>query len=180
MIFFKENYKPYIVNPYTTKKDVQRWCDKYNVVINISSDDSTFWAGFSNMYGLINGLTPIEARSFSYMVSMFMTGIGVNCGTDIYFREDSIEYDILGIFDNLKKNISDEEELAKQLFFKIFDLYENDIEKYSFKTQSLVFRLSQSDYDKFMDVDGESKVDKLRNLLKDYSKKKPEVYKYDI
>lgn len=166
-MIFKKMYKPNIIQDIEVDT-IQNWCDTHNVFIKVDSDDSTLWAGFSNMYGQMHGLTYIEAGSFSYIVSMFMTGMGVSCGTDMYFREEDIEWDILRIIDTLKKNECDEEELAKDLFFEIFKLYKFNIEKYSFKTQSLIFRLSQSDYDKFMGVDGESKVDKLRRLLKRY------------
>lgn len=168
MIFFTENYEPNIIIPTTSEKTVQRWCDTHNVVINVRSDLSTYWTGFSNMYGQLNGLSYIEAGSFSYMVSTFLTGMGVSCGTDIYFREDDIEYHLLGVYDKLKEEEDDEEELAKKMFFAIFDLYRNDIEKYSFKINHLTFRLSQSDYDRFMEVKGKDKISKLRTLMRFY------------
>ena len=104
------------------------------------------------------------------MVSIFLTGMGVSCGTDMYFREDDIEYHLLGVYDDLKSEIDDEEELAKKMFFEIFNLYKNKIEKYSFKTNHLTFRLSQSDYDRFMNVKGKDKVSKLRTLMRNYYK----------
>ena len=168
MVYFKEKYKPWIINPLTNEKTIQRWCDTHNVFINVTADDSTLWAGFANMYGQMHGLTVVESGSFSYMVSMFMTGMGVSCGTEMYFRENDIEYHILGILDELRDEVDDEEELAKKLFYEIEELYKWDIEKYSLKTNSLNFRLSLSDYGRFMEVDGETKVDKLRTLLDNY------------
>ena len=172
MVFFKEKYEPNIINHLTNERIIQQWCDAHSIFLKVNADNSTLWAGFSNMYGQTNGLSYIEAGSFSYMVSMFLTGMGVSCGTEMYFREEDIEYRILKIFDVLKNEESDEEELAKKLFFAIFDLYKNEIEKYSFKTNHLTFRLSQSDYDKFMLVEGESKVDKLRVLMRKYFESK--------
>lgn len=159
-----------MINPLTNEKTIQRWCDTHNVFIKVTADDSTLWAGFANMYGQMHGLTVVEAGSFSYMVSLFMTGMGVSCGTDMYFREDDIEYHILGILDELRDEVDDEEELAKKLFYEIEELYKWDIEKYSLKTNSLNFRLSLSDYGRFMEVDGDTKVDKLRALLDNYYK----------
>lgn len=168
MIFFKKEYTPNIIMDSVNEKIVQRWCDSHNVMINVDSDLSTYWTGFSNMYGQLNGLSYIEAGSFGYMVSTFLTGRGVSCGTDLYFREEDIEYHLLGVLDQLRKEFDDEEEIAKELFSAIFDLYRNDVEKYSFKIHHLTFRLSQSDYDRFMCVDGKDKVSKLRTLVRVY------------
>lgn len=167
-MFFERQYEPYIIQPTTNVRIVQRWCDTHNVFINVDSNPSTFWAGFANMYGHLNGLSYIESGSFSSMISLFMTGMCVSCGTDVYFREADIEYHIIKVLDDLREELDDEEEIAKRLFFSIFDLYKNDIEKYSFKVNHLTFRLSQSDYDRFMSVKGKTKVDKLRTLMKNY------------
>lgn len=169
-MFFEKDILPNIVTHTTSERTVQNWCDKNGVYINVKSDLSTYWAGFANMYGQLHGLSHIEAGSFSYMVSMFMTGMGVSCGTDLYFREDDIENRILKICDEINE-IYDEDKKALKLFYRIFDLYRYEIEKYSFKTNSLNFRLSQSDFDKFMNVDGQTKSDKLRNLLDMYYNK---------
>ena len=164
-MYFREKYEPNIINPLTNERIVQDWCNKYHAFIRIN-DLSSYWAGFSNMYGQLNGLSVIEAGSFSYMISLAMTGLGVSCSTDMYFREDNIEYRMLKIYDDLKEEFDDEEDVAKELFFAMFELYLYDIEDYTYKTNSLSFRLSQSMYDKFMDVDGETKTEKLGNLLR--------------
>ena len=166
MKYFKKEYEPSIIK-HTNKRIVQEWCDKHNVPIKIDNL-STFWYGFCVMYGQLNGLTYIESNSFGYMVSMFITGDCVNLGTDVYFREGDIEWNLIGIYDELKKDNSDEEELVKEFFYYTIKLYLTDIEKYTYKIHHLTFRLSQSDYDKFMDVDGKDKVSKLRTLIKYY------------
>ncbi|MBP5422978.1 MAG: hypothetical protein J6Y78_11110 [Paludibacteraceae bacterium] len=167
-MYIEEKLLPNIIMPLVTERTVQKWCDKHHVFIRVDSDLSTYWAGFSNMYAQLKGLSYIEAGSFSYMVSMFMTGMGVSCGTDMYFREEDIELKILRIYDELKENYDDDEILGKELFDKIFQLYKYDIEKYTLKTNSLNFRLSQIDYDRFMNVMGKTKSDKLRSLLDFY------------
>lgn len=168
-MYFSEKYKPWVINPLTSEKTIQRWCDTHNIFIDVSADDSTLWAGFANMYGQGHGMSPLESASFSYMVSMAMTGMGVSCGTEMYFREKDIEYRILKIEEELGNECDDEEELVKMLFYEIAELYTWDIEKYALKTNALNFRLSQTDYDRFMDVEGDTKVDKLRALLKKYN-----------
>ena len=130
MVYFEEKHNPYIVSPLADEKRIQKWCDTHNVFIDVSADDSALWAGFAYMYGDMHNLTEVETGSFGYMVSKFMTGVGVSCGTDIHFREDDIEQHIIGIYDELKEECNDEEELAKKLFYEIAELYIWDIEEY--------------------------------------------------
>lgn len=169
MIYFEKELKPTIINRNINEKKIQKWCDENGVYLKIT-DNSTYWAGFANFYGKHHGLSVIESGSFAYIVSLYFGGMGVSCETDAYFRESDIDYRILGVYSELKNEITDEEELAINLFYKIFDLYKNDIEQFSFKIHPLNFRLSESDYSRFMGVDGDTKADKLRTLLAKYYK----------
>lgn len=169
MIYFEKELKPTIINENITEPNIQRWCDENGVYIKII-DNPTFWAGFANFYGNHHGLSVVESGSFAYIISLCFGGMGVSCETDRYFRESDIEYKVLEMYDELKDEIGDEEELAINLFYRIFKLYRDDIEKYSFKIHPLNFRLSETDYSRFMEVEGNTKADKLRTLLKLYYK----------
>ena len=50
-------------------------------------------------------------------------------------------------------------------FMQVFDLYKNDIEKYELKNRRIEVRVSERQYQKFLDLPGETKSDKFRNLL---------------
>ena len=170
-MYIEEKLLPNIIMPLVNERNVQRWCDKHHVFIRVDSDLSTYWAGFARMWGELNGLSYLEASSFSYMVSKFITGMGVSCGSEMYFREEDIEMRILNMYDEIKGETDDDEELGRKLFMSIYELYLNDSEKYTFKTNALNFRLSQTDFDRFMNVPGVKKSDKLRFLLDKYYKK---------
>ena len=167
MMFFKEEFDPTIINEHVTRESMQNWCDNHNIFIHIY-DTPTFWAGFANFYGQNHGLTFVEASSFAHMVSLFIGGMGISCGTEAYFREENIEMAILEKLNDLRNKENDEMKIATMLFDDIFKIYRDDIEKYSFKIHMLSFRLSQSDFDKFNAVEGDSKISKLRELLDNY------------
>ena len=77
----------------------------------------------------------------------------------------------MNMYDKLKEEIDDDEALGVAMFMGIYELYLHDSEKYSFKTNALNFRLSQTDFDRFMNVPGTKKSDKLRFLLDKYYQK---------
>lgn len=122
------------------------------------------WTAFSNYYGRKHGLNPLESASFSSIISTFMEGIGVSAGTDAYFNEEAIENKVIDLYNQLPEDV-DEISRKKLLFRQVFDLYKNDIEKYELKNRRIEVRVSEREYQKFLDLPGETKSDKFRNLL---------------
>ena len=123
------------------------------------------WAAFSNYYGRKHGLNPFESASFSSIISTFMAGMGVSAGTDAYFNEEAIENKVIDLYNQLPET-ADEISRKRMLFRQVFDLYKNDIEKYELKNRRIEVRVSEREYQKFLDLPGETKSDKFRNLLK--------------
>ena len=162
-MFFEKQYKYTIIDNEITTEELQKYLKEQDIGLQIV-DNSTEWAAFAQYYGRRNGLNDIVATSFSYMISLFMTGMGISASTEMYFREEQIEFTIIDALNNMNKDIA-EEKKAVMLFEFIFNLYHLDIRKYEYKTEKLDFRLGISDYDKFMNIPGKSKSDKLRELL---------------
>lgn len=123
------------------------------------------WAAFSNYYGRKHGLNPFESASFSSIISTFMEGMGVSAGTEAYFNEEAIENKVIDLYNQLPKD-ADEISRKRMLFSQVFDLYKNDIAKYELKNRRIEVRVSEREYQKFLDLPGETKSDKFRNLLK--------------
>lgn len=123
------------------------------------------WAAFSNYYGRKHGLNELESASFSSLISTFMGGMGVSAGTDVYFNEEAIENKVIDLYNQLPET-ADEIIRKRMLFRQVFDLYKNDIEKYELKNRRIEVRVSEREYQKFLDLPGETKSDKFRNLLK--------------
>lgn len=122
------------------------------------------WAAFSNYYGRKHGLNELESASFSSIISTFMAGMGVSASTDAYFNEEAIENKVIDLYNQLPKDVA-EISRKKMLFRQVFDLYKNDIEKYELKNRRIEVRVTERQYQKFLDLPGETKSDKFRNLL---------------
>lgn len=122
------------------------------------------WAAFSNYYGRKHGLNPFESASFSSIISTFMAGMGVSASTDAYFNEEAIENKAIDLYNQLPE--TDEISRKRMLFSQVFDLYKNNIEKYELKNRRIEVRVTERQYQKFLDLPGETKSDKFRNLLK--------------
>ena len=121
------------------------------------------WAAFSNYYGRKHGLNELEAASFSSIISIFMAGMGVSAGTDAYFNEEAIENKVIDLYNQLPE--TDEISRKRMLFRQVFDLYKNDIAKYELKNRRIEVRVSEREYQKFLDLPGDSKSEKFRKLL---------------
>lgn len=121
------------------------------------------WAAFSNYYGRKHGLNPFESASFSSIISTFMAGMGVSAGTDAYFNEEAIENKVIDLYNQLLE--TDEISRKRMLFSQVFDLYKNNIEKYELKNRRIEVRVTERQYQKFLDLPGETKSDKFRTLL---------------
>lgn len=158
---------------------------EYNIIENVSVEEleefltenhiylnldgcAERWAAFSNYYGRKHGLNPFESASFSSIISTFMAGgMGVSAGTDAYFNEEAIENKAIEYYNGVQALHKYSEVEKKKLLFKlIFSIYCENIEKYELKNRRIEVRVSEREYQKFLDLPGETKSDKFRNLLK--------------
>lgn len=166
-MFWKKEYSYEIIDDSVNDKDLQEFLRKNSIFLEIV-DNSTRWCAFAQYYGRNNGLSDLEATSFSNMIRIFMTGMSCSAGTEIYFKEEKIEYTILDYYNTQKQE--NELERVKDLFYFIFNLYQNDISNYEFQDFRLEFRVSQNILNKFNSVEGDNKKEKLLNLLDYYFK----------
>lgn len=166
-MFWKNEYDYSIIDDEITDKDLQEFLKENNIFLDIV-DNSTRWCAFAQYYGRKYNLSDLEAASFSNMISIFMTGMSCSAGTEIYFKEEKIEYTILDYYNTQKQE--NELERVKDLFYFIFNLYQNNISNYEFQDFRLEFRVSQNILNKFNSVEGDNKKEKLLNLLDYYFK----------
>lgn len=161
MFWEKDEYK--IIEDVSVS-ELEKFLTENHIYLNLDSCAER-WAAFSNYYGRKHGLNPFESASFSSIISTFMTGMGVSAGTEAYFNEEAIENKVIDLYNQLPET-ADEISRKKILFMQVFDLYKNDIEKYELKNRRIEVRVSEREYQKFLDLPGETKSDKFRNLLK--------------
>lgn len=157
--------------------------DEYNIIEDISVEEleefltenhiylnldgaAERWAAFSNYYGRKHGLNPFESASFSSIISTFMAGMGVSAGTDAYFNEEAIENKAIEYYNGVQALDKYSEVAKKKLLFKlIFSIYCENIEKYELKNRRIEVRVSEREYQKFLDLPDDSKSEKFRKLL---------------
>ena len=144
--------------------ELEKFLTENHIYLNLDGAAER-WAAFSNYYGRKHGLNPLESASFSSIISTFMAGMGVSAGTEAYFNEEAIENKVIDLYNQLPET-ADEISRKRMLFRQVFDLYKNDIVKYELKNRRIEVRVSERKYQKFLDLPGETKSDKFRNLLK--------------
>lgn len=162
---FWEKEDEYKIIEDVSVSELEKFLTENHIYLNLDGAAER-WAAFSNYYGRKHGLNPFESASFSSIISTFMAGMGVSAGTDAYFNEEAIENKVIDLYNQLPET-ADEISRKRMLFRQVFDLYKNDIAKYELKNRRIEVRVSEREYQKFLDLPGDSKSDKFRNLLKD-------------
>lgn len=162
-MFWKTEHEYNIIEDISVE-ELEEFLTENHIYLNLEGVAER-WAAFSNYYGRKHGLNPFESASFSSIIGTFMAGMGVSAGTEAYFNEEAIEGKVIGLYNRLPED-ADEISRKKILFMQVFDLYNNDIEKYELKNRRIEVRVSEREYQKFLDLPGETKSDKFRNLLK--------------
>ena len=161
---FWEKEDEYKIIEDVSVEELEKFLTENHIYLNLDGAAER-WAAFSNYYGRKHGLNPFESASFSSIISTFMEGMGVSAGTEAYFNEEAIENKVIDLYNQLPKD-ADEISRKRMLFSQVFDLYKNDIAKYELKNRRIEVRVSEREYQKFLDLPGETKSDKFRNLLK--------------
>ena len=161
---FWEKEDEYKIIENVSVEELEKFLTENHIYLNLDGAAER-WAAFSNYYGRKHGLNPFESASFSSIISTFMEGMGVSAGTEAYFNEEAIENKVIDLYNQLPET-ADEISRKRMLFRQVFDLYKNDIEKYELKNRRIEVRVSEREYQKFLDLPGETKSDKFRNLLK--------------
>ena len=171
-MFFDNTKIEEISDEKITDEFLQEFINKKELGFRVSDSESNRWTAYAVYVGIEKmNLTQFEACSFGYMISTFFSGMGLSCGTDTWFREEEIELKILDNYNDLVRDESlNDHERKKNLFNFICDLYQNHIDKYAYKTETLSFRTSISTKWKFENVEGESFNDKLVYLIDKYTK----------
>lgn len=161
---FWEKEDEYKIIEDVSVEELEKFLTENHIYLNLDGAAER-WAAFSNYYGRKHGLNPFESASFSSIISTFMEGMGVSAGTEAYFNEEAIENKVIDLYNQLPET-ADEISRKRMLFRQVFDLYKNDIAKYELKNRRIEVRVSEREYQKFLDLPGETKSDKFRNLLK--------------
>ena len=163
-MFWKKEYQPTVVGCELSDGELQQFLKEIGVGFQII-DNSTRWAAFAQYYAHQKGFDVVKATSFSYMVSLFMSGMGISASTEMYFKEEQMEYNLIDYLNKIKSEIVDETEQVKNMFNHIFDVYSEHICEYEYATERLSFKLTPSEMEKFQSLEGKNNTDKFKSLL---------------
>lgn len=164
-MFWEKEYQPKNLGYNVSDEELQQFLHERGITLQIV-DNSTRWCAFAQCYGLNHNFDAIKATSFSYMVSLFMTGMGISASTEMYFKEENLELDLVDYYNQLKSAFPDDEkEQITCMFLKIFKIYDENISNYEYATERLSFKLTPSEMEKFQSVDGKNNKEKFKTLL---------------
>ena len=164
-MFWEKEYQPNIVGCKLNDEELQQFLKEHDINFKIV-DNSTRWCAFAQYSALkIYHFDIIKATSFSYIVSLFMSGMGISASTEMYFKEEQLEYDLIDKLNEIKSQTSDEETQVKKLFKCIVRIYSNHISDYEYSTERLSFKLTPSEMEKFQSIPGKTNKEKFKKLL---------------
>ncbi len=163
-MFWNEVYEYTIIDDSVSDNDLKEFL-KENMIFLEIVDNSTRWCAFAHYYGHKHGLSSVHATSFSYMVSLFMTGMGISASTEIYFKEEKIELDLVDEYNSINEEEIPEKEKVIKMFDSIFKLYSEEISEYEYATERVSLKLTPSQMEKFLSLEGENNKQKFINLL---------------
>lgn len=163
-MFWNGVYEYTIIDDSVSENDLKEFL-KENMIFLEIVDNSTRWCAFAHYYGHKHGLSSVHATSFSYMVSLFMTGMGISASTEIYFKEEKIELDLVDEYNSINEEEIPEKEKVIKMFDTIFKLYSEEISEYEYATERVSLKLTPSQMEKFLSLDGENNKQKFINLL---------------
>lgn len=163
-MFWKNKYEYSIIDDEITDKDLQEFIKENNIFLDIV-DNSTRWYAFAQHYGHKHGLSSVHATSFSYMVSFFMTGMGINAGTDAYIKEETIEKELLNTYNEINKQDTAEEKKVLRMFDAIVDLYTNRIHLFEYCSEWISFKATPTERELFRKLPGKTTREKFQHLM---------------
>lgn len=163
-MFWEKEYQPTLAGCELTDEELQQFLQENGISFEII-DDSTRWCAFAQYYANQHGFDIVKATSFAYIVSLFMTGMGISASTEMYFKEEQLEYDLIDYMNQIKSEISEEAEQVKKMFNHIFETYDKNISDYEYSTERLSFKLTPSEMEKFQSIPGKNNKEKFKKLL---------------
>ncbi len=158
----------YIIDDTVKRSEIEYVLSRNDVDIKFTKENKSHWEGFAYCYGMDNDLNDFEALSFAKLFSRIIFGNEEPVKKNEFIKEYLIEEKITQRFFEFPSDDAEIEDQIKDIFYSLFEIYANDIKEYEYKNKKLNFRLSQRQYNRFMNVKGENKAEKLENLINLY------------
>ena len=163
-MFWEKEYQPTIVGCKLYDEELQKFLKENDIGLEIV-DNSTRWCAYAQYYAHQEGFDMVHATSFAYMVSLFMTGMGISASTEMYIKEETLELDLVDKLNEIKSENKEEKLQVKSMFRHIFWTYRDKISDYEYSSERLSFKLTPTEMKQFQSIPGENNKEKFKNLL---------------
>lgn len=170
-MFWNNEYKVEDVFVETNLEEKLTICLEYYGVeyINPENSVSEQWAAYGYMVAMNEDLNPLYAGSMASMLSGFIGGEPVNCGTEEYINEDDVVGLIIEEIDELTDEGVEESKKVEKIVNFIKSIYLSDIiEDYERLVIKNIVCLTWTQNEKFQRIKGRTNHEKMQQLLKIY------------
>lgn len=137
------------------------------------SDEVDRWLICSYIYALNNQLKDYQARSFASEFTLLKTGSIRNCNVDIFYREDWLDSYLCDKYKEILAECDSEKDdlfWARLLGFMTAFYKSTESWHYERVKHQVNVKMSKQEYDLFLSVEGEKKIDKFTTLLTSFDK----------
>lgn len=165
-MYLNEEFDYSIIDKHVNEEQIQESIQESEIPINkeaIASD----WFSFAYWYGIDHELNSLQALSFAYVISYFLSTDNIESQTSKYFDEEAIIEEIKEYVANFKQRTK-EKRKANKIFFHTLRIYKTQLEKYEKKTQKIELNVSERIYNQFKTTPGDSIEDKFQFLMDCY------------
>lgn len=132
--------------------------------LNLNYDN---WQDAATGLGVELGFSLIETKSFEHQLLLWFGNEDTDTGSSVYIKEDKLENHLYKILQQFNLQY-DGVEVYKKLLQYVINLYNYEIEDYTFKEERMSVRISTNLRSKLNNIDGDSFPQKLNNLVKFY------------
>ena len=172
-IIFRKKFVKYNQISDVNIVDIHNLLIENGITLELNDEFSNDWAGFSYYYcKSLNELDEKTISSFVYIITWMMTSNAIdiypNSKSNTFFKNSKIIDECLGIYNELYDKYDSEIDLCKELFDKIYDFYLNNYKKFIKKSERINCVITYQELELLDKVDGNSRNEKLENLLKYY------------
>ena len=139
--FFTEEYE-YTILENKTLEEIEQ--ETENAQISLPDTRAGRWAKYATLKGAQAGLNFMYSINFGYNISSIVADMGIDAGTDIYFKLEMYDK-IFDIFEQVRKEYDDEKEVIKHFFNETLEFYKNEAKNYEKTVYRIALRLSDND-----------------------------------
>jgi hypothetical protein len=160
---------------YTNEKELEkeaRMLQVFGIETDLSNEVDR-WLVSAYVYALNQGLKDYQARSFASEFTLLKTGSIKNCNVDMFYREDWLDSYLCDKYKEILADCGGEKDdllWARVLGFMSAFYRSSQSWHYERVKHQVNVKLSKREYEMFMSVEGDKKIDKFHRLLTSFNK----------